>query len=125
LANDTEKSGHSRILVKWPVTIVTDQTVIKGETRIVTDAGFFLHCEEKLSRNGFYQMILSLPNQNSVLTKGELIWSNFDIAVRRGIVSGMGFYFAKIADGDRHLLKDVISDAIKPKKGECLPLGIT
>jgi hypothetical protein len=118
LANDKEKSGHSRIPVEWPVTIVTNQTLIKGETKIVTDAGFFLHCEEKLSRNGFYQIILRPPNQNPVLTKGQLIWSNFEIAVRRGIVSGMGFYFAKIADGDRHVLQEAISDALKPKEGD-------
>lgn len=121
MANDMEKSGHSRIPVEWPVTIVADQILIKGETRIVTDTGFFLHCEERLSRNGFYQMILTPPNQNPVQTKGQLIWSNFDIAVRRGIVSGMGFYFAKIADGDRHLLKDAISDALKPKEGDFSP----
>ena len=118
MAKDMEESGHSRILVEWPVTIVTGQSVISGETRIVTDTGFFLHCEERLNGNGFYQMILTPPNQNPVQTKGQLIWSNFDIAVRRGIVSGMGFYFAKIADGDRHLLKDVISDALKPKEDE-------
>jgi hypothetical protein len=121
LAHDMEKSGHSRIPVEWPVTIVTNQTLINGETKIVTDAGFFLHCEEKLSRNGFYQIILRPPNQNPVLTKGQLIWSNVDIAARRGIVSGNGFYFAKIDDGDRHLLKDVISDALKPKPANQSP----
>ena len=121
MANDTEKSGHARIPVEWPVTIVADQIQIRGETRIVTDTGFFLHCEERLSRNGFYQMILTPPNQNPVQTKGQLIWSNFDIAVRRGFVSGMGFYFAKIADVDRHVLKLAISDALKPKQGDRLP----
>jgi hypothetical protein len=118
LANDMEKSGNSRILVEWPVTIVADQILIRGETRIVTDTGFFLHCEERLSGNGFYQMILTPPNQNPVRAKGQLIWSNFDIAVRRGIVSGAGFYFAKITDGDRHVLKDVISGVLKPKEDE-------
>lgn len=118
MANDTEKSGHSRILAEWPVTIVTDQSVINGETKIVTDAGFFLHCEERLSGNGFYQMILRPPNQNSVVTNGQLIWSNCDIAVSRGIFSGTGFYFAKIADRDRHVLQEAISDALKPKQDE-------
>ena len=119
MANDMEKSWHSRIPVEWPVTIVTDQSVINGETKIVTDVGFFLHCEEKLSRNGLYQIILRPPNQNPVLTKGQLIWSNFEIAVRRGIVSGMGFYFAKIADGDRNVLQKAISDALKRKEADC------
>jgi hypothetical protein len=30
----------------------------------------------------------------------------------------MGFYFAKIADGDRHVLQEAISDALKPKEDE-------
>jgi hypothetical protein len=119
LANAKEESGHSRIPVEWPVTIVADQIQIRGETRIVTDTGFFLYCEERLSGNGSYQMILTPPNQNPVQTKGQLIWSNFDIAVRRGLVSGMGFYFAKIADGDRHVLQEAISDALKPKEADC------
>jgi len=118
LANDVKKSGHFRIPVEWPVTIVADQIQIKGETRIVTDTGFFLHCEERLSGNGSYQMILTPPNHNPVQTKGQLIWSNFDIAVRRGFVSGMGFYFAKIADRDRRVLQEAISDALKPKPAD-------
>jgi hypothetical protein len=63
-------------------------------------------------------MILTPPNQNPVQAKGQLIWSNFEIAVRRGFVSGMGFYFAKIADGDRHVLQEAISDALKPKQAD-------
>jgi hypothetical protein len=31
----------------------------------------------------------------------------------------MGFYFAKIADGDRHVLQEAISDALKPKEADC------
>jgi hypothetical protein len=31
----------------------------------------------------------------------------------------MGFYFAKIADGDRNVLQKAISDALKRKEADC------
>ena len=115
MANNIQKSRHHAIQVKWPVTIIKGQALIEGETRIVTKAGLFIRCEPRLPRNDIYEMIMRPPNQRFIAAKGKLMWSNFDSAVYKGIFSGVGFYFAKITDEDRHLLGNVISSHLEPK----------
>ena len=108
-----KKSDIPKIRVKWPITIATDQTLIKGETRIITDVGLFIQCEERLPNNDVYQMFMKPHNRRFITTKGKLIWSNFESNGAKNISSGTGFYFAKITDEDRHLLGDVISDYLE------------
>ena len=108
-----KKGNIAKISVKWPITIATNQTLIKGETRIITDVGLFIHCEEKLPNNDVYQMFMRPHNRRFIATKGKLIWSNFESNGAKNISSGTGFYFAKITDEDRHLLGDVISDYLE------------
>jgi len=118
LNNHNDKSWHHAIQVKWPITIQKGQAIIEGETRIVTKAGLFIYCEEWLPKDDIYEMIVTPPNHRSVSAKGKLTWSNLDIAMGKGIFSGVGFYFAKITDEDCHLLGDVISTHTKPKVTE-------
>ena len=108
-----KKLNIPKIRVKWPITIATDQTLIKGETRIITDVGLFIQCEERLPNNDLYQMFMRPHNQRFITTKGKLIWSNFESNGVKNISSGTGFYFAKITDEDRHLLGDVITDYLE------------
>ena len=109
----SKKLNIPKIRVKWPITIVTDQTLIKGETRIITDVGLFIRCEERLPNNDVYKMFVWPHNRRFVATKGKLIWSNFESNGVKNISSGTGFYFAKITDEDRHLLGDVITDYLE------------
>jgi hypothetical protein len=108
-----KKRNIPKIRVKWPITIVTDQTLIKGETRIITDVGLFIRCEERLPNNDVYKMFVRPHNRRFVATKGKLIWSNFESKGIKNISSGTGFYFAKITDEDRHLLDDMIFDYLE------------
>ena len=118
-----EKRRHPRIPVRWPVTIITEKGTIEGESRNITVAGVFVHCQEEIHENEVHQMIIKIPKQESILVKGLVVWSNFDSMEETSTFRGMGFSFIKISDDDRMILADVISRHAKssgngePQKG--------
>ena len=116
MVDGIEKRRHPRIPVRWPITIITDQGTIEGESRNITVEGIFVHCKEELRRGEDYQMIIRIPKQESVLVKGKVVWSNFESMDLNSSYIGMGFSFIRISDEDRQLLGEVISQYAIPKK---------
>ena len=118
MTDGIEKRRHPRIPVRWPVTIITDEGTIEGESRNITVEGIFIHCQEELHENEVHQMIIKIPEQESILVKGRVAWSNFDSMEEGNTYRGMGFSFIKISDDDRMVLADVISRHAKSPKSE-------
>ena len=119
MADGSEKRRHPRIPVRWPVTIITEEGTIEGESRNITVAGVFVHCQEEIHENEVHQLIIKIPKQESILVKGRVAWSNFDSMEETGNYRGMGFSFIEISEDDRVILADVITRyAESPKKDE-------
>ena len=119
MAEDIEKRKHPRIPVRWPVTIITEKGTIEGESRNITIAGVFVHCQEEIHENEVHQLIIKIPKQESILVKGRVAWSNFDSMEESNTYIGMGFSFIKISEDDRMILADVITRyAESLEKGE-------
>ncbi len=116
MADVIEKRRHPRIPVRWPVTIITDKGTIEGESRNITVAGIFIHCQEELHEDEVHQMIIKIPEQESILVKGRVAWSNFDSMEESNTYRGMGFSFIRISDDDQVILADVISRHTKSPK---------
>ena len=116
MADGIEKRKHPRIPVRWDVTIITDKGTIEGQSRNITVAGIFIHCQEELHENEVHQLIIKIPEQESILVKGRVAWSNFDSMEESNTYRGMGFSFIRISDDDRVILADVISRHTKSPK---------
>ena len=116
MTDGIEKRKHPRIPVRWPVTIITDKGTIEGQSRNITVAGIFIHCQEELHENEVHQLIIKIPEQESILVKGRVAWSNFDSMEESNTYRGMGFSFIRISDDDRVILADVISRHTKSPK---------
>ena len=109
MRDDAEKRQHPRIPVKWPVTIITKQGTIEGESRNITVTGLFVHCLEKLEKNEEYKIIIRVPKKESLLLNGRVVWSNFENVDFNDSYVGMGFCFIKVSKEDRDVLGDMIS----------------
>ena len=109
LTNETERRKHPRIPVRWPITIITKKGTVEGESRNITVAGIFVHCLEALHKDEDYQMIIKIPEKESLLVKGRVAWSNFENMDLNASYVGMGFCFIKISEEDRSVLGDMIS----------------
>jgi len=95
--------------VNWPITIITSQGTIEGESRNITPNGVFIHCKTKLPENEVCQIIIKLPNGKQIIVKGQMMWSNLNGREDMGEIVDMGFYFIKMSNKDQEALRTVIS----------------
>jgi len=109
LVDPGEKRKTPRINVNWPITIITSQGTIEGESRNITLSGVFIHCKEKLPGDEVYQLIIKLPNGKQIIVKGQRMWSNLNGREDTGALVNMGFSFIKMSDEDQSVLRTVIS----------------
>lgn len=121
MIDPSERRKAPRINVNWPVTLITSEGTIEGESRNITPSGVFIHCKKKLPENEVYQMIIKLPNEKQIIVKGQMMWSNLNGREDKGALVDMGFAFIKMSDQDQKVLRSVISlfgegGELKPKQ---------
>jgi hypothetical protein len=121
LVDPSERRKAPRISVNWPITIITSQGMIQGESRNITPSGIFIHCKKKLPESELYQMIIKLPNGKQIVVKGQMMWSNLNGLENTGALVDMGFSFIKMSDEDQKVLRTVIS--LFGEGGERKPKG--
>lgn len=109
MVDPSEKRKAPRINVNWPITIITSQGTIEGESRNITPSGIFIHCKKKLPEDEVYQMIIKLPNGKQIIVRGQMMWSNLNGRDDTGSLVDMGFSFIKMSDEDQKVLRTVIS----------------
>lgn len=122
MVDPSEKRKAPRINVNWPITIITSQGMIEGESRNITPSGVFIHCKKKLPEDEVYQLILKLPNGKQIVVRGQMMWSNLNGREDTGALVDMGFSFIKMSEQDQKVLRTVISlfgegGERKPKRG--------
>ena len=109
LIDSDERREYPRIKARWPVTIITDQTTIEGESINITFSGLFVRCGERIEENEICQLIIKIPGRDPIVVKAHMIWSNLGSAGKKDHLSGMGFSFFKITEEDRHFFEEMIS----------------
>jgi hypothetical protein len=109
LATSHKRGKSTRIKAKWPITIITNDSIVAGESRHITSNGIFTHCKGELQENETYRMIIGLPKKRYLAVKGKLMWSNLNGTDPNGSFSDMGFSFVKLAEEDRQLLNHAVS----------------
>jgi hypothetical protein len=112
LVTSPKKRRFRKVRGKWPITIITDNSIIAGESWNITANGIFTHCREQLHENETYRVIIGLPKKRYLAVKGKLIWSNLNGTDPNGTYSDMGFSFVKLSEKDQHLLKHAFSSAL-------------
>ena len=122
MVDPSERRKAPRINVNWPVTLITSQGTIEGESRNITPSGVFIHCKMKLPEDEVYQLIIKLPNGKQIIVKGQMMWSNLNGREDTGALVDMGFSFIKMSAQDQKVLRTVIAlfgegGERKPKRG--------
>jgi hypothetical protein len=104
-----ERRETPRICVAWPITVITGEGSIEGESVNITHSGIFVRSRRVLKEKETYQIIVKPPNDKQVLLKGKLVWSNLNGEQRSEAFADMGFSFVKIEEEDQRLLRAMIS----------------
>ena len=103
LTDHFEIRERPKVKAKKPIVILTYESMIEGESRKITETGIFLACKENLPKNETYTMAIMVSQKESVIVKGELMWSNLDNLRLGSPLSDVGMCFIRILDEDRHL----------------------
>lgn len=104
-----ERRKTSRINVAWPISVITEQGTIEGESVNITQSGVFVRSKQLLKENETYRIVIRLPNKKRVSLKGKLLWSNLNGDERSKAFADMGFSFVKIEEQDQRVLRAMIS----------------
>lgn len=106
-----------KLKAKKPIIILTNQSMIEGESRKITVTGIFVACKESLPKNETYTMAIRVSQKESVIVKGELMWSNLDSLRLGSPLSDVGMCFIKILEEDRHLFNHKVIARLEEGEG--------
>jgi hypothetical protein len=104
-----EKRRHRRIEVRWPISVLSQDGMIGGETRNISVDGVLLWSEKPLRADETLFISLRPPNHQAIEVTGKVIWSDLYGIDDQGTVRCMGICFVKISDIDRDFLDDLVS----------------
>jgi hypothetical protein len=126
LADPSERRKALRINVNWPVTLITSEGTIEGESRNITPSGVFIHCKKRLPENEVYQMIIKLPNGKQIIVKGQMMGPISMGGEDTGVLVDMGFSSSKCrmrpeSSQDRHFFWRGGERKPKGSKAVCRP----
>jgi Tfp pilus assembly protein PilZ len=113
LAKNTERRKHERRSVRWPITVVSDQGNIPGETRNISFDGVYIRCDQPLRINENFRMAITPPDKNAIGITGRVVWSDFYGMEDDDTAVGMGVCLVQISARDRKSLHDAVSIHVK------------
>lgn len=87
-----EKRIHARMKARWPVTIMTDQGLVQGETANLSATGAYVKCRGKFREKDVYWMLIGFDKQSTVIN-GKALWLDRDAGAETGQVTGLGVQF--------------------------------
>ena len=110
MSHGVDKRLHPRILVSWPVVILTPEGAIDGETRNISVGGACIQYSEEADLNGELQIVFEYSKQRSMSVTGRKAWAgNFNID-GKSVFSGVGVRFTEISREDRELISSLDKD---------------
>ena len=90
--DNIERRLQPRVEVKWPVTMLTSEGAIKGETKDISMQGAFIYCDNPLPI--FERFVLSVKAPAaSMQVMAQVVWSSNSPTYKKDALAGMGVRF--------------------------------
>lgn len=112
MAVQNERRRNERILVNWPVIVVTPQRYIGGEARNVCLGGACILCTTDPGQDGPLRMVIQVPTREEFLQVTCVVaWSNPHEQLDGIYFCEAGVRFTSFIGDGLHYLSEVISDS--------------
>lgn len=112
MAVQNERRRQARILVNWPVIVVTPQRYIGGEARNVCLGGAGILCTTDPGQDGPLRMVIQVPTREEFLQVTCVVaWSNPHEQLDGIYSCEAGVRFTSFIGDGRQYLSDVILDS--------------
>ena len=120
MAPELERRQYTRATIEWPVSIETDQGLIRGSTLNISAAGATIRCPNPPQANKYINVILEIPHLERFLEVGaEVVWSDRDLD-NQSLSSRVGVKFTDISGKLNHR---ALHTQAKPKKRDIILAG--
>ena len=87
-----ERRLQPRVEVKWPVTMLTSEGAIQGETRDISIQGAYIYCDQPLHLLERFVLSVKAPAA-SMQVMAQVVWSSNSPARQVDEPPGMGVRF--------------------------------
>ncbi|UCF01995.1 MAG: PilZ domain-containing protein [Deltaproteobacteria bacterium] len=89
-----ERRIYPRAEVRWPVSAITAEGSLEGETMNLSMMGAFICCSRPLGLNETVALTINIPNSDHSLTvRAQVVWSNVCVSGDGKSPNGMGVRF--------------------------------
>lgn len=104
------KNRENRMVeIKWPVSALTSNRRVIGETTNIGKAGAYIRCSEPLRLNETFDINIYVPNSDRLLkAEAEVVWSNMYGPDDKATPRGMGVRFTNIAKEDQDFIAELL-----------------
>jgi hypothetical protein len=90
---ETNRRKNTRYYLEWPVSIVTSQGTIVGETRNLSGDGAFISCRHPLSPEEMIALSIRCPDGCFAKVSSQVVWSCMAGSDDEKGLCGMGVRF--------------------------------
>ena len=88
-----DKRLYPRSKVRWPVTMITPEGTMEGETGDVSTLGAFIRCQKPLNPTATIFLSVKLPVGSPLEVSAQVVWSNIVDPTDENTPGGMGVRF--------------------------------
>lgn len=100
---------HHRLEARWPVTVITPNGQIEGETENVSPLGMVISSLEPPPVEGSFRVLIRPPNRNTLSATARSVWTAVDDVGEEQFRLSTEIHFDSISDADRNFLRKVIA----------------
>jgi len=101
--------------VRWPVTLVTPEGHIDGETQTITMRGMLISCLQPPPMEGSFQVLVRVPNRQILNAIAKPVWTSIASVDEGEVRLGTELEFASMSEGDRQFLLSIIAKHYQQK----------
>lgn len=94
---------------RWPVTLMSSQTIIEGRLENVSPGGAFISCDDMPPVDGNFLILMEAPNHKPMNIRAKITWSTVLETNKGESLFGLGVQFTHMSMNDRRFLYKVIA----------------
>ena len=109
-SSKSQKYKEQRVEVRWPVTLLTPQGPIEGETEYISLSHVFVSSTTSLPSEGDIGLLIKAPNHEAIHMTGEVVSMIVNDSEEGMPSSGVALQLRSISEPDRDFLSRIIAD---------------
>lgn len=105
MAPEKEERRYRRVKIKWPVVMMTPNSLIDGKAKNISLGGAFVRCSNQPNIDRSFRMVL-IAEERFILVNAQVVW----LDTRKTMLRGLGVRFTAFLVNDRPFISRVISN---------------